>query len=170
MGHRQSGAWSDPYYRLGDNLFTNSLISWDPDTGKMNWYHQYTTGDMWDYDEEGSHILIDGEVAGQPRKMVAHAARNGFFYAFERANGQPLLAKPYVAAVNWTKGIIRRPAGHAELDARRPDKKGVPSNVWRQQLLAASYSPKTRLMYIPSMSSCNEATLGTRSRRAFSSA
>src|SRR5207344_3453110 len=58
--------WSDPYYRPGDNLYTNSLISWDPDSGKMNWYHQYTPGDMWDYDEEGSHILIDATVGGQP--------------------------------------------------------------------------------------------------------
>ena len=73
--------WSDPYYRPGDNLYTNSLISWDPDFGKMNWYHQYTPGDMWDYDEEGSHILIDGSVAGQPRKLVTHAARNGFLYS-----------------------------------------------------------------------------------------
>src|SRR6516165_8372778 len=40
----------NPYYRPGDNLYTNSLISWDPDTGKMNWYHQYVPGDMWDYD------------------------------------------------------------------------------------------------------------------------
>ena len=63
----------DPYYRPGDNLYTNSLISWDPDTGKMNWYHQYTPGDMWDYDEAGTHILIDGKFAGQNRKLVAHA-------------------------------------------------------------------------------------------------
>ena len=38
----------NPFYRPGDNLYTNSLISWDPDTGKMNWYHQYVPGDMWD--------------------------------------------------------------------------------------------------------------------------
>src|SRR5713226_9721401 len=50
----------DPFYRPGDNLYTNSAISWDPDTGAMNWYFQYTPGDMWDYDEVGTHILIDG--------------------------------------------------------------------------------------------------------------
>jgi alcohol dehydrogenase (cytochrome c) len=79
--------WSDPFYRPGDNLYTNSLVSWDPDSGKMNWYHQYTRGDMWDYDEEGSSILIDVMVDGQPRKIATHAARNGFLYTFERANG-----------------------------------------------------------------------------------
>ena len=100
--------WSDPFYRPGDNLYTNSLISWDADTGKMNWYHQYTPGDMWDYDEEGSSILIDVTVDGQPRKVATHAARNGFIYTFERANGQTLMAKPYVSAVNWTKGIDQK--------------------------------------------------------------
>ena len=53
----------DPTYRPGDNLYTNSAISWDPDTGKMNWYFQFTPGDMWDFDEVGTHILIDGQVA-----------------------------------------------------------------------------------------------------------
>src|SRR6516162_10665036 len=46
----------DPTYRPGDNLYTNSAISWDPDTGKMNWYFQFTPGDMWDFDEVGTHI------------------------------------------------------------------------------------------------------------------
>src|SRR5262245_12578884 len=67
----------DPTYRPGDNLFTNSMISWNPDTGHMNWYFQYTPGDHWDYDEAHSHILIDGHVpgdaAGQPRKLITHS-------------------------------------------------------------------------------------------------
>ncbi len=82
------------YYRPGDNLYSNSLISWDPDTGKMNWYHLYTPGDMGDYDEAGTHILIHGVVNGQPHKLITHPGRNGFLYLFERANGQTVLAKP----------------------------------------------------------------------------
>src|ERR1700730_11940538 len=74
----------DPTYRPGDNLYTNSAISWDPDTGAMNWYFQYTPGDQWDFDEAGTHILIDSEVAGQPRKLITHSARNGFLYTFDR--------------------------------------------------------------------------------------
>jgi glucose dehydrogenase len=62
----------DPAYRPGDNLYTNSAISWDPDTGNMNWYFQYTPGDLWDYDEVGTHILIDGDVAGQPRRRFGN--------------------------------------------------------------------------------------------------
>jgi alcohol dehydrogenase (cytochrome c) len=52
----------DPFYRPGDNLYTKSAISWDPDTGNMNWYFQYTPGDLWNYDDVGTHIMIDSEV------------------------------------------------------------------------------------------------------------
>ncbi len=63
----------DPIYRPGDNSFTNSAISYDPDTGKMNWYFQFTPGDMWDYDEVGTHILIDGTIGGETRKLITHS-------------------------------------------------------------------------------------------------
>jgi alcohol dehydrogenase (cytochrome c) len=166
--------WSDPFYRPGDNLFTESLISWDPDTGKMNWYHQYLPGDMWDYDEEGSHILIDGVVDGAPRKVVAHAARNGFLYAFERANGQTVLAKPYVERLNWTKGIDQKTGKPVDYDPNRdiqaysgrqnftlaePTKLLCPSMAGGNNYFPPSYSRRTGLLYIPSMSMCNESTL-----------
>jgi alcohol dehydrogenase (cytochrome c) len=50
----------NPFCRPGANLYTNSLISWGPDTGKMNWYHRYVPGGAWDYDAADTHILIDG--------------------------------------------------------------------------------------------------------------
>src|SRR5258707_13852007 len=58
-----------------------------------------------DYDETGTHILIDGKVNDENRKLLAHAARNGFFYSFDRLNGQFLKATQYVSSVTWTKGI-----------------------------------------------------------------
>jgi alcohol dehydrogenase (cytochrome c) len=162
------------YYRPGNNLYTNSLISWDPDSGKMNWYFQYTPGDMWDYDEAGTHILIDGQVAGQARKLVAHSGRNGFFYALERANGQHVLAKPYVDTVNWTKGIDQKTGLPVDYDPSKDiqvysgqqamtladrTKKLCPSWIGGNNYWSASYSRRTKLLYIPSSSSCNEATL-----------
>ena len=77
----------DPTYRPGDNLYTNSAISWEPETGNMNWYFQYTPGDMLDYDEVGTHIMINGEVGGQQRKLITHSARNGHLYTMDRHNG-----------------------------------------------------------------------------------
>jgi alcohol dehydrogenase (cytochrome c) len=164
----------NPYYRPGNNLYTNSLISWDPDSGKMNWYFQYTPGDMWDYDEAGSHILIDGEVAGQARKLIAHSGRNGFFYALERSNGQTLLAKPYAGTITWTKGIDQKTGLPVDYDPNRDiqiysgqqnmtltdrTKKLCPSWIGGNNYWSASYSRRTKLLYIPSASSCNEATL-----------
>jgi len=73
----------------------------------MNWYFQYTPGDMWDFDEVGTHILIDGNIADQPRKLITHSGRNGILYTMERANGAMVMAKPYME-VNWTKGIDQK--------------------------------------------------------------
>jgi len=170
----------DPYYRPGDNLYTNSVISWDPDTGKMNWYHQYVPGDMWDYDAAGTHILIDGVVAGEPRKLVMHSARNGFLYAFERTNGQPLLARPYMEPINWTKGIDQKTGLPVDYDPNKDiqvysglqnqtlsdrTKKLCPSHDGGSNFWSASYSPKTRLLYIPSRSTCDEITLTQDNRK-----
>ncbi len=158
----------DPFHRPGDNLYTNSAISWDPDTGKMNWYFQYTPGDMWDYDEVGTHILIDGQVAGQPRKLVTHSARNGILYTMERSNGAMVVAKPYME-VNWTKGIdqktgkpvdydpnkdIQTYAGVGNLNPNEPLKKVCPSQAGGNNYWPSSYSPKTKLLYIPALSTC----------------
>jgi alcohol dehydrogenase (cytochrome c) len=162
------------YYRPGDNLYTDSLISWDPDSGKMNWHFQYTPGDMWDYDAAGTHILIDGEVAGQARKLIAHSGRNGFFYALERSNGQPLLAKPYVDTITWTKGIDQKTGLPVDYDPNKDiqvysgqqsmtltdrTKKLCPSLLGGNNYWSASYSRRTRLLYIPSASSCSRSTL-----------
>jgi alcohol dehydrogenase (cytochrome c) len=164
----------DPTYRPGDNLYTNSMISWNPDSGNMNWYFQYTPGDHWDYDEAHTHILIDGQVAGQPRKLITHSARNGFLYTFERSNGQTLLAKPYVEKINWTAGIDQKTGKPVDYDPNKdiqtyngkmnqtlaePTKTLCPSMSGGNNYWPAAYSPKTGLMYIPAMSSCNEVSL-----------
>ena len=164
----------DPTYRPGDNLYTDSMISWDPDTGAMNWYFQYLPGDMWDYDEEGSHILIDGDINGQKHTLVTHSARNGFLYTFERNNGQPVLAKPYLDKINWTKGIDQKTGKPVDYDPGRDlqvysglqnqtladrTKKLCPAMSGGNNFWPSSYSQKTKLLYIPAMTSCNEVTL-----------
>jgi alcohol dehydrogenase (cytochrome c) len=166
--------WSDPYYRPGDNLYTDSLISWNPDSGKMNWFHQYTPGDMWDYDEEGSNILVDGVIDGQPRKVITHAARNGFLYSFERANGQTVMAKPYVQRINWTAGIDQKTGKPVDYDPNRdiqvysskqnftlaePTKLMCPALTGGNNFFPPSYSKRTGLIYIPAFTMCGENTL-----------
>jgi alcohol dehydrogenase (cytochrome c) len=163
----------DPTYRPGDNLYTNSAISYDPATGNMNWYFQYTPGDSWDYDEVGTHILLDADVAGQPRKLITHSARNGFLYTMDRHNGQIVGAKPYTT-VNWTKGIdqktgrpleydpgkdIQTYAGVGNLTPGEALKKVCPSILGGNNYWPSSYNPKTKLVYIPAMTGCMTVTV-----------
>ncbi len=171
----------DPTYRPGDNLFTNSAISYNPDTGSMNWYFQYTPNDMWDYDEVGTHILIDGQINGETRKLVTHSARNGFVYTMERANGQIVLAKPYMDKINWTRGIdqktgkpldydpnkdVQTYSGIANQNPNEPTKTLCPSIAGGNNYWPSSYSPKTRLLYIPALTACSDVTIDTSPRRA----
>jgi alcohol dehydrogenase (cytochrome c) len=159
----------DPTYRPGDNLYTNSAISWDPQTGRMNWYFQFTPGDMFDYDEVGTHILIDGEISGQTRQLITHSARNGFLYTMDRHNGQIIGAKPYLDNVNWTKGIdqktgkpldydptkdIQTYAGIIGLTPNAPLKKVCPPIVGGNNYWPSSYSPRTKLLYVPALTGC----------------
>ncbi len=166
----------DPAYRPGDNLYTDSAISWDPDTGKMNWYFQYTPGDQWDFDEAGTHILIDGEVTGQSRKLITHSARNGFVYTMDRNNGQILFAKPYMDNINWTKGIDQktgRPldydptkdlqtySGVANQSPSEPVRKVCPTILGGNNYWPSSYSPRTKLLYVPALTGCDDVTIDT---------
>ncbi len=106
----------DPEYRPGDNLFTNSSVAFDLNTGKMKWYFQYTPGDFLDYDEVGIQQLINTKVNGENRKIVAHFGRNGFFYTLDRTNGQFIGAEQYVNKVNWTDGIDPKTGKPVEYD------------------------------------------------------
>jgi len=139
----------------------------------MNWYFQYTPGDMWDYDEVGTHIMIDGVVGGQPRKLITHSARNGFLYTMERGNGAMVMAKPYIE-VNWTKGIdqktgkpvdydpakdIQTYAGIGNFNSGDPTKKVCPSHLGGNNYWPSSFSPKTKLLYIPALSNCVTVTI-----------
>jgi len=163
----------NPGARPGDNLYTNSVISWDPDTGKMNWYFQYTPNDGWDFDEVGTHILIDTTVDSQPRKLITHSARNGFNYTMERANGQMVAAKSYMDNVNWTKGIdqktgkpldydpgkdVQTYSGVANPTSDTPVKRVCPNRTGGNNYWPSSYSPKTKLLYIPAMTACEDVT------------
>ena len=139
----------------------------------MNWYFQYTPNDGWDFDEVGTHILVDGEVAGQQRKLITHSARNGFSYTMERANGAMVQAHPYMDGINWTKGIDQKTgkpvdynpnldvqvySGLANPTKDAPIKRLCPNRTGGNNYWPTSYSQKTKLMYIPVMTACEDVT------------
>ncbi|MGE3176995.1 MAG: pyrroloquinoline quinone-dependent dehydrogenase, partial [Vicinamibacterales bacterium] len=80
--------------REGDNLYSDSLVAIDADTGKLKWAYQFTPHDVHDYDSTQVPILAEVTIGGQRQKVVMFANRNGFFYTLDRTNGKLLLAKP----------------------------------------------------------------------------
>jgi len=92
--------------RKGDNLYTESLIALDPNTGTLKWHYQFTPHDTHDWDSTQVPILADVPVNGRIRKVVLFANRNGFFYSLDRSTGELLFAKPFTkAATNWAQKI-----------------------------------------------------------------
>jgi len=84
--------------RPGDNLYSNSALALDPDTGAIKFHFQYTPHDVWDYDGVNENILVNA----RGKKAWVHADRNGYFYAIDRTNGNFLYARP-ISEVNWGK-------------------------------------------------------------------
>src|SRR5580698_4843513 len=108
---------TDGDVRLGDNLYSDSVVALDADTGKLKWYYQFTPHDTMDYDATQVPVLADITFKGAPRKVMLWANRNGLFYVLDRVTGQFLLGKPF-ANTNWLTGF---------------DEKGRPMRVPGQQ-------------------------------------
>ena len=87
------GAPTSAYYgghRPGDNLYANSLVALDAETGKRIWHFQMIHHDLWEYDNSSPPILGDITVNGRTIKAVMQANKNGFVYVFDRTNGEPV--------------------------------------------------------------------------------
>ena len=87
-----------------DNLFSDSVVAIDPDTGQRKWHYQFTPNDGHDWDSCQAVVLVDRVWHGQKRKLLLHADRNGLFYVLDRENGTFLSATPFVYQ-NWNAGF-----------------------------------------------------------------
>ncbi|MGI9250601.1 MAG: PQQ-dependent dehydrogenase, methanol/ethanol family [Pseudohongiellaceae bacterium] len=90
--------------RLGDNLYSDSVMALNADTGELVWHFQFTPHDVHDYDSIQIPILADINIAGRERKAMMWANRNGFYYTLDRNTGEFLLGKPY-ATLTWAQGL-----------------------------------------------------------------
>jgi len=135
--------------RAGSNLYTGSIVALNPDTGKMAWAFQSSPHDTHDWDSTQTPVLIDGEFNGQPRKLLAQAARNGHYFLLDRATGKALVSSEYVKT-NWAKGYdangqpIPNPAKDPQIDGAlvTPNQGGATN--WPPP----SFSPQTGLLYV----------------------
>lgn len=106
----------DPEFRPGDNLFTDSTIAFDIDTGKMNWYFQLTPNDGWDYDENGVNFVFDAPINGEMVHQIGHFGRNGFYYNWNAADGSYINGSQWVNELTWTKGLDPKTGKPLEYD------------------------------------------------------
>ena len=77
-------------HRLGDNLFTQSLVCLDILTGERVWHFQMVHHGIWDYDNPAPPILVDVTVDGTPIKAVVQVTKQAFAYVFDRLTGEPI--------------------------------------------------------------------------------
>lgn len=133
-----------------DNLYTASIVALDADTGKYVWHYQINPSDSWDYDSTQQMTLATLNIAGEPRKVLMQAPKNGFFYVIDRATGKPISAGK-TTLITWAKDInlttgrpneepdIRYASGAAEI---------WPGPVGGHNWQTMSYNPKLGLVYL----------------------
>jgi alcohol dehydrogenase (cytochrome c) len=135
--------------RAGDNLYSESVVALDADTGQLKWHFQFTPHDEFDYDAVQVPVLVDLPWQGTMRKVMLWANRNGFWYVLDRRTGQFLSGKPFVK-VNWTSGLDEK---GRPMNMLSPTPQGTlifPGNQGGTNWYSPSYSPRTGLFYIPS--------------------
>jgi alcohol dehydrogenase (cytochrome c) len=171
QGVGNAGPDYDPEYRPGDNKWAASVLAINPSTGAIKWGFQYTPNDPYDFDEISEHPIINANVNGEDRKLVVHAARNGFFYALDRVNGSFVHGKQYVDQLNWTTGLDPKtgrplnydpakdvqeyiPGSHSS--RARPNSNTLcPAHTGGKNWQPSAYNPELGLIYIPSFEGCN---------------
>jgi alcohol dehydrogenase (cytochrome c) len=142
--------------RLGDNLYTDSVVALDPNTGKLKWYFQFTPHDLHDFDAMAPPALVDTLWEGKPRKLMVQANRNGFLYVLDRTDGKFLLGKPYTTRLTWATGLT--PQGRPIIaPGHDPTPEGTKSCPWlngASNWYATSWNPLTSLYYVQTNDKC----------------
>jgi len=137
-------------FRPGDNLYSNSLVALDADTGELQWHYQFTPHDLNDWDSNHMPVLADIEWRGEPRKVVMVGNRNGFFYVLDRVSGEFLLGKPFTATT-WAREIGEdgRPI------VLNDGSKGCVPDPWGStNFMPPSFYPELGLFYLTARETC----------------
>lgn len=135
--------------RSGDNLYTCSIVALNPDTGKLVWFFQPSPHDLHDWDAAETPVLFDANFLGKPRKLLAQASRNGFFFVLDRTTGEHLVTSPFIDE-NWASGVdskgrpVAKPSATPTPDGSLVEPGSDGSTNW----MAPSFDPMTGLFYV----------------------
>src|SRR5512146_1438831 len=130
---------NDGEVRPGDNLYTSSIVAVDVRTGKLKWYYQQVSHDVWDYDATTPPVLVDvPDASGRTVHAVAEAGKDGFVYVLDRATGQPIRkSAPFVPLLNY---MTRPDTAHPQLVN--------PGTLGGSDWSPTAYSPQTGYLYV----------------------
>ncbi len=142
----------------GDTLYTNSTLALDPDTGKMQWYYQFTPGESHDVDDSFENMLIDYDG----RQSLFKMGKMGILWELDRKTGtfraghdlgyQTLVEfDPTTGKVQYQDGMI--PKLNQPL-------KYCPTAIGVRNWRSTAYHPETRAIYVPIHPSCSESSFG----------
>ena len=136
----------NPAQRRGDNLYSDSVVAIDADTGELDWYFQFTPNDPYDYDSVQIPVLVDYPAQdGSSLKLMLWGNRNGFFYVLDRTNGRFVNGREFVD-LNWAEGLDD--AGRPIMIPQPPGTTTYPGVQGGTNWYSPSYSPSTRLFYL----------------------
>ncbi|MFL5477380.1 MAG: methanol/ethanol family PQQ-dependent dehydrogenase, partial [Gemmatimonadales bacterium] len=158
-GTANPGPWN-PDVRPGDNKWTAAMFARDPDDGQAVWSYQWSPHDLFDYDGVNELVLLDLPIKGQMRKVLVRPERDGYIYVLDRTTGEVLSADPY-GYITTTKGVDLKTGRPIEVPEKAPQTGKVvreicPAAPGAKDWQPSSYSPRTRLLYIPHQNLCQD--------------
>ncbi|WP_157269343.1 pyrroloquinoline quinone-dependent dehydrogenase [Azohydromonas aeria] len=143
--------------RMGDNLYTATLLALDPKTGKVKWHRQEVPNDTWDFDAAYEALLVPD---GRGKQALVHLNKNGFVYVMDKDDGSIRNVWQYTENMNWAKGVD--PKTGLPIDPVHPEtgkqKLHCPNLLGARSWNHGAYSPKTKLWYSHGMEVCNTVT------------
>ncbi len=142
--------------RPGDNLYANSMIALDADSGKRKWHFQFVPADAWDYDSMNEPVLIDVPRGGKTIKGLIQGNKNGHLYLLDRANGKFISSQPFTT-VDW--GTVDQKTGKMVVKAGKTpgvDKPATfcPSFFGGKAWAHIAYNPNSNVAFIPAIDMC----------------
>src|SRR3954451_303799 len=157
-GTSNASPWN-PEQRAGDNKWGSTLFARRPETGEAIWAYQMNRHDLHDYDGVNENILLDLNIRGQNRKVLAHPDRNGRMYIMDRATGEVLSAEPFAFlntsfCVDFKTGKLQ--VNQAKSTGYKTVRDMFPAPPGGKDWQPSAFSPKTGRIYIPHNNLCYE--------------